>query len=501
MSRAAADRATADLDLRDEAATRKVPGGAADQPHEIPRRGWFQVLRRAWREAKADQVPLVAAGVAFYAFLALFPAIIAAVLLYGLVATPEQITSQIDQLGSTIPAPAKTLLQEQMTSLVATNQQALGIGLIVALLVALWSAAGGMGNLITAVNITYDEDEDRGFVARKALSLVMTLGAIVFVVVAITLVGVFPAIVNSLNPPIACRWPRRSCAGCCWPERDARALGALPGGAGPGRAQVPLGLGRCRHGHHPLAGRLARVLALRQPLLVVRQDLRQPGRRRGPAALAVDHQLRGPARRGDQRRGRAADRARHHDGRRSAVAAAARSRPTRSPATRRRPAADWHSPAGCSTRRSNRCSNRRRAVGQLRLTEDGRPGTAGTLPLLPRGAVTRTFDTPEFPGMTFHEVTAARRSTRCPRPPACRSAGRSTPTGAAPMACVYCFARKTHKYLDLDTGHDFDSQIVVKVNAPGGCCGASSPRRAGGASTSRWAPTSTATSAPRAATG
>jgi membrane protein len=201
MSRATADRTT-DIDLRAQDGAADVPGGAADRPGEIPRRGWFQVLRRAWREAKADQVPLVAAGVAFYAFLALFPAIIAAVLLYGLVASPSQITSQIDQLGSTIPAPAKKLLQEQMAGLVATNQQALGIGLVVALLVALWSAAGGMGNLITAVNITYDEDEDRGFVARKALSLAMTLGAIVFVVVAITLVGVFPAVVNSLNPPM-----------------------------------------------------------------------------------------------------------------------------------------------------------------------------------------------------------------------------------------------------------------------------------------------------------
>ena len=202
MSRATADRPTADVDLRDRDGATDVPGGAADRPREIPRRGWFQVLRRAWREAKADQVPLVAAGVAFYAFLALFPAIIAAVLLYGLVATPAQISSQIDQLGATIPAPAKTLLREQMSSLVATNQQALGIGLIVALLVALWGASGGMGNLITAVNITYDEDDDRGFVRRKALSLVMTLGAIVFVVVAITLVGVFPAVVNSLNPPL-----------------------------------------------------------------------------------------------------------------------------------------------------------------------------------------------------------------------------------------------------------------------------------------------------------
>jgi membrane protein len=205
MSRATANRHT-DIDLRDRQAAKDVPGGAADRPREIPARGWWQVLRRAWKEAKADQVPLVAAGVAFYAFLAIFPAIIAAVLLYGLVATPAQISSQIDQLGSTIPAPAKTLLQQQMNSLVASNQQALGIGLVLALLLALWSASGGMANLITAVNMTYDEDDDRGLVRRKALSLAMTLGGIVFVVVAITLVGVFPAVVNSLDPPPVIRF-------------------------------------------------------------------------------------------------------------------------------------------------------------------------------------------------------------------------------------------------------------------------------------------------------
>jgi membrane protein len=202
MSRATANRHTDDIDLRDRQAAKNVPGGVADRPREIPPRGWWQVLRRAWKEAKADQVPLVAAGVAFYAFLAIFPAIIAAVLLYGLVATPAQISSQIDKLGSTVPGPAKTLLRQQMNSLIATNQQALGIGLVVAVLIALWSASGGMGNLITAVNLTYDEDDERGFVGRKALSLVMTLGGIVFGVLAIMLVGVFPAVVNSLNPPM-----------------------------------------------------------------------------------------------------------------------------------------------------------------------------------------------------------------------------------------------------------------------------------------------------------
>ena len=193
-----------DIDLRDrERSAAGVPGGTADRPRDIPRRGWFQILKRAWKEAKADQVPLIAAGVAFYAFLAIFPALIAAVLLYGLLADPSQVASQVDQVGKALPSSAQSLLSDQLTSLTSTSQQSLGIGLVIALAGALWSASGGMGNLITAVNIGYDEDEDRGFVKRKGLSLVMTLGAIVFVVVAIALVAVLPAVLNALGlPPV-----------------------------------------------------------------------------------------------------------------------------------------------------------------------------------------------------------------------------------------------------------------------------------------------------------
>ncbi len=101
---------------------------------------------------------------------------------------------------------------------------------------------------------------------------------------------------------------------------------------------------------------------------------------------------------------------------------------------------------------------------ELRLTDEGTAAPDGALPLLPRGAVTRTFDTPEFAGMTFHEVTC--RSALNKVPEASRVPFRWTinPYRGCGMSCVYCFARKTHEYLDLDSGHDFDSQIVVKTN-------------------------------------
>jgi DNA repair photolyase len=95
------------------------------------------------------------------------------------------------------------------------------------------------------------------------------------------------------------------------------------------------------------------------------------------------------------------------------------------------------------------------------------PAGTGTAPaLFERDAVARTFDTPGFRGMTFFEVHA--KSIINQVPPASRMAFRWTinPYRGCSHSCTYCFARNTHTYLDLDAGKDFNSKIVVKVNAP-----------------------------------
>ncbi len=174
-----------------------VPGRDADSPTEVPARGWLQIVKRAWKEAKADQVPLLGAGVAFYAFLSLFPAMIALVLVYGLVADPTKIASQVKSMTGALPPDAQQLITSQLQSMASGQSRSLGIGLVVSIALALWSASGGMGNLITAVNTAYDEEETRGFVKRKALALVMTFGAIVFMVVVIGIVVAVPALLSS----------------------------------------------------------------------------------------------------------------------------------------------------------------------------------------------------------------------------------------------------------------------------------------------------------------
>jgi DNA repair photolyase len=94
-----------------------------------------------------------------------------------------------------------------------------------------------------------------------------------------------------------------------------------------------------------------------------------------------------------------------------------------------------------------------------------RAGPQGELPLGP-DVVVRTFDTPGFAGMTFYEVRAKSIISRVPAASRMPFQFTINPYRGCSHACVYCFARNTHTYLDLDAGHDFDSKVVVKVNAP-----------------------------------
>ena len=174
----------------------RVPGEEADKPQEIPAQGWLQIAKRGWAEAKTDNVPLMAAGMAYYAFLAIFPAIIAAVLLFSFFADPARSppsstrSAPRSRATSRTPSPARSA---------AAGNGKVGIGAVVAILLALFSASGGMGNLMTAVNLCYDEEETRGLVKKRAIALALTLGAIVFFLVVIALIAVLPAVLSVLG--------------------------------------------------------------------------------------------------------------------------------------------------------------------------------------------------------------------------------------------------------------------------------------------------------------
>lgn len=153
----------------------------------------------AWKQASARQASLLAAGVAFYAFLSLFPAMIAAIMTYGLVASPETVAKQSEDVAEALPSDAASVVTGQMDSLIKTSPDSLGMGLAIALVLAIYAAAGGVGNLITAINAMFGLAETRGFIKRKVIALVLTLGAIIFVVLVVGLVAVAPAVLDKVD--------------------------------------------------------------------------------------------------------------------------------------------------------------------------------------------------------------------------------------------------------------------------------------------------------------
>jgi membrane protein len=203
--RAAAAKAEAEPTRDDEnrpppgaPSERELPGIHAEKPTQIPWRGWKQIVKRAWAEHKADNMPIIGGGVAFFGFLAIFPGLIALISIYGLVASPETVTQQIEDLSTQLPDEAAQLIGDQLTSIAANSGRALTVGLVVSILAALWSASGGVGNLVTAVNIAYDEVETRNFLKLRGLSLGLTLGAVAFVIVAFGLLAVVPVVLDAL---------------------------------------------------------------------------------------------------------------------------------------------------------------------------------------------------------------------------------------------------------------------------------------------------------------
>jgi len=197
-------------------------GRQADQPQEIPPRGWKDIAKRTAKEVKQDQVPLLGAGVAFYALLSLFPAIIAGVSIYGLVADPATVRDQINRLTEMLSPETAAIIGTQLKQVTSGAGGALGVATVIGILTALWSASSGMKALITGVNLAYDETESRKFVKLRGLSIVLTLGAMVLMGVALALIVGFPALADSW--PTALRW---TVGGLRWVLLAALLIGAL----------------------------------------------------------------------------------------------------------------------------------------------------------------------------------------------------------------------------------------------------------------------------------
>jgi membrane protein len=160
-------------------------GRHADSPWKMPFSGWKDVAIRTWRESSKDNVGIVAAGVAFYGFLALVPLLGATVLTYGLVAEPRTVIEHMQSLTAVLPADVAELIGAQLMNVVQTSGGKKGLGLLLALAIALWGARNAAGSIVTALNIAYEEEEKRGFLKVTVLSLAMTVAAVAMALAAV----------------------------------------------------------------------------------------------------------------------------------------------------------------------------------------------------------------------------------------------------------------------------------------------------------------------------
>ena len=174
-------------------------GRHAQSPAGIPAKGWKDIVWRTYEQINEDRLLAVAAGVVFYGLLALFPAITALVSSYALFADVKTVNDHITFLSEFLPQGTFSIVQEQVARVLSKGELKLGGTFLASLLLAIWSANGGVKAIIDALNVVYDEKEKRGFFKLNAVSLAFTVAGVAGILTAIGLVVAAPLILSMIG--------------------------------------------------------------------------------------------------------------------------------------------------------------------------------------------------------------------------------------------------------------------------------------------------------------
>jgi membrane protein len=158
--------------------------------HSRSARGYVDLLKRAFKEFKDNNLTTVAAALAYYGFLAIPSVLLVVVGTFGLVSNPDGAASLVDRLSGVMPDQAQQLLKDSLSRLTNAKGTSVTI-LLVGLLLALWSLTGAMQNVMWGLNIAYEREETRGFVRKRltALTMIAFAGGAVLLVFALLVLG------------------------------------------------------------------------------------------------------------------------------------------------------------------------------------------------------------------------------------------------------------------------------------------------------------------------
>ena len=174
-------------------------GRSADQPSDIPARGWWDIASRVAKRLGPDNVSLVSGGLAMYTLLSVFPALAVLAFIYGMFAAPAAAVHNLKSVSSVMPPGTWNIFNQQLQTLFRQNHDMLTVGAAIGVVVSLWSASSAMSALMSATNIAYAEREKRGFIRLTLLALLFTVGAVVGFLLMLALGVVVPAALQKLG--------------------------------------------------------------------------------------------------------------------------------------------------------------------------------------------------------------------------------------------------------------------------------------------------------------
>lgn len=177
-------------------------GRSASKPSEVPAKGWKDVLLRTKDAINEDLVSTNAAAMAYYIFLAIVPALTSLVLIYAWIADPTEIQEHFSKISQIIPAEISNIINQQLIDLSSKNPgNSLGLGALAALFFALWSASKGNTAFMDALNVIYDETNERGFIKKSLLAIGMTFIGTIMGLIAMGVIVFYPNVINFFPLP------------------------------------------------------------------------------------------------------------------------------------------------------------------------------------------------------------------------------------------------------------------------------------------------------------
>jgi membrane protein len=176
-------------------------GRSAERPAQIPAKGWWDIILRIKDDLSRDNASLVAGGLAMYGLLSVFPALAAAVSIYGLVFTPDDVARQLSTFAGVLPPGVWDIFKTDLQDVAKRQSGSLTLAAVLATATALISARSGMASLMQATNIAYQEREKRGWFRQVAVSLAFTVGGVLSFVVLLLFGIAVPLVFNAFTSP------------------------------------------------------------------------------------------------------------------------------------------------------------------------------------------------------------------------------------------------------------------------------------------------------------